>query len=69
MQRFEISAEEADRLVSDTNRQREQYVKRHWQRNWFAFDNYHLCLNTSWLGIDEAAQIVVETARRHLDAE
>jgi cytidylate kinase len=69
MQRFEILAEEADRLVSDTNRQREQYVKRHWQRNWLAFDNYHLCLNTSWLGIDEAAQIVVETARRHLDAE
>ena len=67
MQHFAVSAEEADRRVNETNKQREQYVKRHWQRNWLAPENYHLWLNTSWLGIDEAAQIVVETARRHFD--
>lgn len=69
MQHFAVSAEEADRLVNDTNKHREQYVKRHWQRNWLAPENYHLWLNTSWLGLDEAAQIVVETARRHFDVE
>jgi cytidylate kinase len=69
MQKFSLSADEADRRVTDMNKQREQYVKRHWQRNWLAPENYHLWLNTSWLGIDEAAQIVVETARRHLQVE
>ena len=67
MQHFEVSADEADRRVADTNKHREQYVKRHWGRNWLATENYHLCLNTSWLGLDEAAQIIVETARRHFD--
>ncbi|HEY4305770.1 MAG TPA: cytidylate kinase-like family protein [Gemmatimonadaceae bacterium] len=69
MQKFEISAEEADRRVADTNKHREMYVKRHWQRNWLAPDNYHLWLNTSWLGLDEAAQIVVETAHRHFEVD
>jgi cytidylate kinase len=67
MHKFDVSAEEADRMVSETNKQREQYVKRHWQRNWLAPENYHLWVNTAWLGIDEAAQIVVEAARRHMD--
>jgi cytidylate kinase len=67
MQKFDVSADEADRRVAETNKQREQYVKRHWQRNWLAPENYPLCLNISWLGVDEAAQIVVETARRHLE--
>lgn len=67
MQKFGVSAEEADRQVAETNKHREQYVKRHWQRAWMSPENYHLWLNTSWLGLDEAAQIVVETARRHFD--
>ena len=67
MQTFEVSADEADRRVAEMNKHREQYVKRHWQRNWLAPENYHLWLNTSWLGLDEAAHIIVETARRHLE--
>jgi CMP/dCMP kinase len=66
MQKFGKSAEEAERMVHDTNRQREQYVKRHWNRNWLAHENYHLCVNTAWLGIDGAAQLVIDAARRQL---
>jgi cytidylate kinase len=69
MQTFGVSSDEADRRVTEMNKQREQYVKRHWQRNWLAPENYHLWLNTSWLGIDEAAQTVVETARRHFSID
>jgi cytidylate kinase len=69
MYKYDVSAEEADRRVADTNKHREQYVKRHWQRNWFAPENYHLWLNTSWLGLDEAAQIIIDTARRHLEVD
>jgi len=56
---------DAERVVADQNRQREQYVKRHWHRNWLSVDNYHLCINTGWLGIDGAASLVVAAARMH----
>jgi CMP/dCMP kinase len=65
MEKLGIDAMAADRLVADQNRQREHYVKRHWNRNWLAPENYHLCVNTGWLGLDGAAELVVEAARRH----
>ena len=49
----------------ESNKQREQYVRSHWNRSWLAQENYHLCLNTGWLGIDRAAAIVVQVAREH----
>ena len=64
MEKLGIDATEADRIVGDQNKQREHYVKRHWNRNWLAPENYHLCINTAWLGVDGAAELVVEAARR-----
>jgi hypothetical protein len=60
---FKVTADEADKIVSDQNKQREQYVRRHWNRNWLAHENYHLCVNTAWLGLDGAARMVVDAAR------
>jgi cytidylate kinase len=65
--RLGISPAEAARVVDDTNRAREQYVKRHWNRVWQSVDNYHLCVNTSWVGIPETAEMVVRAARSHFD--
>ena len=65
--RLGVSAAEAGRVVDDTNRAREQYVKRHWNRVWQSVDNYHLCVNTSWVGIPETAEMVVRAARSHFD--
>jgi hypothetical protein len=58
-----VSPAEAARVVEETNHQREQFVKRHWNRNWRDFANYHLCVNTAWLGIDGAAELVAQLAR------
>lgn len=49
--------------VEKMNRRREQHVKRNWGRDWKAFENYHLCLDTGRLGIEVAADIVVAAAR------
>lgn len=54
------AAQEVDRM----NKQREQYVKRHWGRDWRAFGNYHMCVDTGRLGIEAAADLVVHAARR-----
>ena len=64
MDAFKVGQDEADKMVAEQNKQREQYVRRHWNRNWLAHENYHLCLNTAWLGLDGAAALVVDTARK-----
>jgi cytidylate kinase len=58
-----IAREDAARVVAETNHNREQYVKRHWKRDWRDFANYHLCVNTAWLGLDGTAELIVQLAR------
>ena len=67
MEKFNVEAAEADRRVAEQNKQREHYVKRHWNRSWLAHENYHLCVNTGWLGVEGAAEQVIEAARRQFE--
>jgi CMP/dCMP kinase len=64
IQHHRVASHEAERHVAEMNRQREQYVKRHWSRNWLHPENYHLCVNTGWLGISGCAELVTEIARK-----
>jgi cytidylate kinase len=61
-----IPAGEAEKKVHDMNKQREQYVQRHWSRKWMSPLNYHLCIDTSWYGMDGAAELIARTARERL---
>jgi cytidylate kinase len=63
--RLSLSLKDAEKYVDESNRQREQYIRSHWNRSWLVHENYHLSLNTGWLGIDRAALIVVQVAREH----
>lgn len=62
-----INPTNAQHEVEKRNRQREQYVKRHWGRDWRAFENYHVCVDTGRLGIESAADIVVSAARERFN--
>lgn len=66
MQREGIPREQADALVREKNRQRLEYVRQHWNRDWLSPGNYHLCVNTAWLGLAGATEIVVRVARERL---
>ena len=66
--RESISLADAARLVDDMNRQRTEYVKRNWGRDWGAAANYDLCVNTAWLGIQGASRLVTDVARRTLQS-
>jgi cytidylate kinase len=59
-----VERSQAGHEVDRMNKQREQYVKRHWGRDWRSFSNYHLCVDTGRLGIENAADLVVYTARQ-----
>ena len=63
-ERESVSWEEAARLVDDINKQRDQWVRLHWERDRRAIDNYDLSINTDRLGIDGATELVVAAARR-----
>jgi CMP/dCMP kinase len=59
-----VSLAEAEKIVEEINKQREQYVRTTFKRSWKAHENYHLCVNTEWLGVEGAAQLIVSAARR-----
>jgi len=63
MKREGLSAEEAARLVDETNKQRDQWVRLHWERDRRAIENYDLSVNTERLGIEGSAQLIVSAAR------
>ena len=67
--RMNVSTKEAEHLVNETNRQREQYVRKYWKRSWSAHETYHLCLNTEWLGLAGAADLVVRLAAERFGVE
>ena len=67
IQRLGVPMNDAERVVTDMNRNREQYVKRYFQREWRAMTNYHLCVDTGWFDLDGAAQLIVDVARRRFE--
>ncbi len=59
-----VSLAEAEKNVDEINKQRDQYVRSTFKRSWKAPENYHLCVNTEWLGIEGAADLIVDAAKR-----
>jgi len=58
-----VKLDEARKTVVGMNARSEEYVKRHWKRDWRDVANYHLCVNTAWLGLDGAAELVTRVAQ------
>lgn len=63
VEKLGVRREDARRTVTEMNEQREEYVKRHWAREWRDLANYHLCVNTAWLGTEAAAELIARVAR------
>jgi cytidylate kinase len=63
MKRENMGAEEAARLVDETNKRRDQWVRLHWERDRRAHENYDLSVNTERLGIEGSAQLIVSAAK------
>jgi cytidylate kinase len=59
-----VSLAEAEKNVDEINKQRDQYVRSTFKRSWKAPENYHLCVNTEWLGTEGAADLIVDAAKR-----
>jgi len=64
MARLSVDEAEAARTVEEIDASRERYLERYYRRRRDDSTNYHVVVNTAWLGYDGAADTIVELARR-----
>jgi len=63
-ERLAIGAEEATKMVDDIDAARERYLERYYRRRRDDAANYHVVVNTAWLGYAAAADLIVAAARQ-----
>src|SRR3989449_3863107 len=64
VERLGVSPAEVDKVVDETDRQRDQYVRTYYGRQRQDVVNYDMVVNTEKLGIDGAAALVVAEVHR-----
>lgn len=62
--RLGVDEDEAARTTDRTDADRDRYVERWYGRHRQDPANYHLVLNTAWLGYDGAAETIVQALKR-----
>jgi len=68
-ERLALEPRQAERVLHETDANRARYLKQYYGRDWDDATNYHLVLNTGVLGLDGAAGIIVDHARRRWPEE
>jgi len=63
MERLAVTEAEAGKTVHDVDAARERYLERWYGRRRDDASNYHLVVNTAWLGYDGAAALIAGLAR------
>ncbi|HEV8266194.1 MAG TPA: cytidylate kinase-like family protein [Gemmatimonadales bacterium] len=64
VERLGVNPAEVDRVVDETDRQRDRYVRTYYGRDRQDLTNYDLVLNAETLGFEGAAALVVAEAKR-----
>jgi cytidylate kinase len=64
MERLSVDHAEAARTVHEIDAARERYLERYYHRRRDDAANYHLVVNTAWLGYEGAADTIAELARK-----
>ncbi len=63
IEEYEVDEKRVEALLRRTDKRRETFYSINTGRNWYDKDNYHLCLNSGALGLDLAADIIVQVAQ------
>lgn len=63
-ERFELSREKAVERIQKGTKRRAAYIRASYGVDWEDPTLYHLVLNTEWLGLEGAAQVVADGARQ-----
>ena len=55
---------EAAEHIRSRDKKRAQHYKHYTEQTWGLAENYHLCLDSSYLGIDRCVQMIVDCAKK-----
>ena len=64
VERLGVDAASADKVIADTDKRRDEYVRSHYGRNRQDLTQYDLVLNTERLGFEGAAALIVAEVQR-----
>lgn len=62
----DLTKEQAEELIAKTDKKRSEYYNYYSYKTWGAASTYHLCIDSSVLGIDETVLLIEEFAKRKL---
>lgn len=62
--RLAVGEAEAAKAVDEIDAARERYLERYYRRRRDDAANYHVVVNTAWLGYEAAAEVIVEVVKR-----
>lgn len=65
----EVKSSQVVDVIAKTDRRRASYYNFYTGNKWGKYDNYDMAINSSTLGIEGTAQIIVEYARRLMEQE
>jgi cytidylate kinase len=68
-ERLGMDPDDAAALLEETDAMRARYHRQYYKRDWHDPVNYHMVLNTGVLGLDGAAAVIADEARRRGWAE
>ncbi len=64
-----VSEQEAERMIDRCDESRADYYNFYGTREWGRASSYHLCVNSSLLGLDQTAEYIIDFVHRRLAAE
>lgn len=65
LRQYGETPEKPEKFLMDRDAKRKTYYKHYTGRQWGVARNYHLTLNTAFLGIESSVAMILEAARRH----
>ena len=63
---YNVSRDEAAAMIAKTDKRRVNYYNFYTGRKWGKFDNYHLSIDSTLLGVEGSAQMIADIAKIYL---
>lgn len=67
VERLNLNETEARNMIHHSDKKRSEYYNYYTNRTWGAASTYHLCLDSSLLGVEESEQFLAEFIRKRLN--
>ena len=65
MSEYGIASDKAETEVKRTNKHRANHYNYYTEREWGEKSNYHLCLNSGFLGVNNTVDIIVDAVNEY----